>query len=117
MGVTYVEEEMSKSTARKLLEHLDDYLKPDALVCVEELLTLGDELPRALPSDFLYQMENCEPVTTSWEIGVRKVWSSVLGCEELSLFKNSHFFEIGGTSLLVGRVASELRQVLGVSVP
>ena len=53
---------------------------------------------------------------TELERAVARVWAAVLGVSQVGV--RDHFFdELGGTSLLVAKVASELRGQLGVDVP
>jgi acetyltransferase-like isoleucine patch superfamily enzyme len=80
----------------------------------------GPTLPRVLPeprrSDFLAQRPYLAPKTRE-EIIVCDIWALVLQQDVRTISVDQDFFEMGGTSLLVGRVASELRKRFGRPIP
>ncbi|WP_204046451.1 non-ribosomal peptide synthetase, partial [Acrocarpospora phusangensis] len=99
---------------RALRERLPDYLVPDVVVVVAEIprnshgkVELG-ELPRA---GSVYE-KPCGAVEES----LADIWRGVVGARE-TVGRRSNFFEIGGSSLLAGRVLAEVERRLGVRVP
>ena len=55
------------------------------------------------------------PPATPVEQLLAKIWSEVLGIDEIGLHDN--FFELGGSSLLAMQVVSRLRRALKLDVP
>jgi acyl-coenzyme A synthetase/AMP-(fatty) acid ligase/acetyltransferase-like isoleucine patch superfamily enzyme len=113
--VSYAVGSEQVSKLKLLFRQLDDVSKPDAVVQMA-----GPTLPRVLPeprrSDFLAQRPYLAPKTRE-EIIVCDIWALVLQQDVRTISVDQDFFEIGGTSLLVGRVASELRKRFGRPIP
>eukprot|EP00930_Biecheleria_cincta_P066724 TRINITY_DN5298_c0_g1_i1.p1 TRINITY_DN5298_c0_g1~~TRINITY_DN5298_c0_g1_i1.p1 ORF type:complete len:1420 (+),score=199.34 TRINITY_DN5298_c0_g1_i1:395-4261(+) len=99
----------------ELLEKLDDFYKPDAVVQLQ-----GNDFPMSLPppkpNDFLLIKDGFQAPASEEEKAIADVWASVLQCDEATISTNTDFFEAGGTSLQAGRVATELRQKHGRTV-
>mmetsp|Transcript_46202 Transcript_46202/g.119491 ORF Transcript_46202/g.119491 Transcript_46202/m.119491 type:complete len:1577 (+) Transcript_46202:102-4832(+) len=112
LRVIYTVGEASIAAINELLGELDDFDKPDAVVQLAELPDDLKRLPQPKPHDFLYQQEYEAPKTKE-ELDVCQIWGSVLGCDAGTLSATSDFFEVGGTSLLAGRMAAELRKKFG----
>mmetsp|Transcript_80847 Transcript_80847/g.212237 ORF Transcript_80847/g.212237 Transcript_80847/m.212237 type:complete len:1604 (-) Transcript_80847:21-4832(-) len=115
LRVTYGVGEANMAKINELLAVLDDFDKPDAVVQLAELPS-GAKLPQPTPHDFLYQLDY-EPLSTKEEFGVAQIWADILGNDASALSATSDFFEVGGTSLLAGRVSAELRKKFGTSLP
>ncbi|MFF4159224.1 amino acid adenylation domain-containing protein [Streptomyces sp. NPDC001678] len=104
-------------TAR-LAERLPDYLVPSAVVVLPELpLTAAgrtdhDALPGAGPAD-----GGPEPTAprNDLERSVAEAWQDLLGVERVGV--HDDFFDLGGHSLLMTRLASRLSAAHGVPVP
>ncbi len=103
-----------------LKDSLPDYMVPSCFVFLDALpLTLGGKVDRrALPdpgrtgldaeSDFV------DPGTPS-EVMLAGLWNGILGTERVGVFDN--FFDLGGHSLLVARMAAGIKKMTGKSIP
>mmetsp|Transcript_154873 Transcript_154873/g.281597 ORF Transcript_154873/g.281597 Transcript_154873/m.281597 type:complete len:1558 (-) Transcript_154873:324-4997(-) len=98
---------------REAASALHEYERPDAVVPVE---TLKEPLPDPKPSDYLDAVTYVAP-STEEEREVCKIWASILGFPERSISVEADFFQIGGSSLLCGRVASNLRALFNCTLP
>jgi acyl carrier protein len=103
-----------------LRERLADVL-PAAMVPSQ--IVVMDELPRtpsgkvdrrALPAPDRVEAEYVAP-RTALEAQVARIWGEALGVEQVGVDDN--FFDLGGHSLLITRVAARIRHELGVEVP
>ncbi|HEX6749442.1 MAG TPA: amino acid adenylation domain-containing protein [Longimicrobium sp.] len=101
-----------------LKERLPDYMVPAAFTALERLplspngkvdrLSLAEHEPAEAARE-----ERAEPATVS-ERAIARVWEEVLEISGVGMDDN--FFEIGGHSLVVGRMIERLRAALGVEV-
>jgi len=103
-----------------LRAELPEPLVPSAYVCLDRLpRNPSGKLDRAaLPAPTLADrgLEGHVPPRTPLETTVARVWAAVLGQPEVGV--RAHFFdELGGSSLLVPKVAAELSRLLGRQVP
>ncbi|HET7233070.1 MAG TPA: condensation domain-containing protein, partial [Longimicrobium sp.] len=100
-----------------LSEALPEYMVPSALMVLERLpLTPNGKLDvAALPDPGAVAGDAYVPPRTPLEARVAEVWAEVLGVERVGV--NDRFWELGGNSLLVMRVAARLRVAPGVDVP
>ncbi|MDT5268373.1 MAG: hypothetical protein QOH49_559 [Acidobacteriota bacterium] len=115
--VAYVEPEdgraVTKNELREYLrERLPDFMVPSAFVFMDEFpLTPGGKLDRrALPApgSARDEAEALVPPQSEVERAIAAIWREALGLEEVGIHDN--FFDLGGHSLLLVRVHSELRQ-------
>ncbi len=101
-----------------LRERLPEYLVPGALVVLEAmpLTPSGKVARRALPAPDAEERgtEYVAPRTAAEEI-LAGIWAEVLGAGRVGA--TDDFFALGGHSLLVTRVASRVRDALGVELP
>ncbi|HVG44371.1 MAG TPA: amino acid adenylation domain-containing protein, partial [Longimicrobium sp.] len=102
-----------------LLAHLPDYMVPAAFVFVDALpLTRhGTVDRRVLPEPAATDLAGggyVAPRTPTEEL-LAAVWAELLGAERVGV--DDGFFELGGHSLLATRVASRVRESLGVELP
>jgi amino acid adenylation domain-containing protein len=102
-----------------LLAHLPDYMVPAAFVFLDALpLTRHGKVDRrALPEPDAGALAGAgyvAPRTPTEEL-LAAVWAELLGVERVGV--NDGFFELGGHSLLATRVASRVREGLGVELP
>ncbi|MDQ4069783.1 MAG: condensation domain-containing protein, partial [Actinomycetota bacterium] len=97
-------------------ESLPEYMVPSAFVVLDRLpLTPNGKVDRAaLPPPFDFDAGSAPPQTTT-ERALAEIWADVLGVEKVGV--DDDFFELGGHSLSAVRVASKVRQALGVDVP
>nr|WP_255352740.1 amino acid adenylation domain-containing protein [Xanthomonas sp. GPE 39] len=97
---------------------LPDYMVPAAYVQLDRLpLTPNGKLDRkALPTPdgAAYAARAYEAPQGAIEQAIAGIWSDLLGLEMVG--RHDNFFAIGGHSLLAVRVASRLRQQLGVEI-
>ena len=112
--------ELTDLLGQHLRGHLPDYMIPNDLVLLDSLpLTTNGKLDRAAlpaPSQFRIQKAVPERLPSSpLEHQLARLFSDVLGRESVSVDDN--FFEIGGHSLLVMRMAANSVGVLGSSIP
>ena len=100
---------------KALRTRLPDYMIPQHYVGVEEFpMTANGKIDRqSLPSPLgVEREESREPPGTETEIKIASIWSEVLGGTEI--FKEDHFFDIGGHSLLAVTVILLIHQAYGV---
>ncbi|XP_031634343.1 uncharacterized protein LOC116347764 [Contarinia nasturtii] len=114
--VAYVVAEQDISLALNLRTYLVDllpeYMVPAAYVCLPSLpLTPNGKLDRrALPApdDESFARQSYEPPKGEMEVKLATLWSEILGIECIS--RHDNFFALGGHSLLIVRMLSQLRQ-------
>nr|WP_262416021.1 non-ribosomal peptide synthase/polyketide synthase [Pseudomonas fluorescens] len=101
-----------------LLAQLPDYMVPAAFVRLEALpLTANGKVDRkALPKPDLAALptREYEVPQGQLETALAQIWAEVLQVEQVG--RHDHFFELGGHSLLAMRMASLIRQRLGVEL-
>ncbi|WP_045726527.1 phosphopantetheine-binding protein, partial [Xanthomonas sp. GPE 39] len=101
-----------------LSDALPDYMIPAAYVQLDQLpLTPNGKLDRkALPAPdgSAYAAPAYEAPQGAIEQTIAAIWCDLLGLE--SIGRHDNFFALGGHSLLAVRVASRLRQELGVEI-
>jgi hypothetical protein len=101
-----------------LKERLPDYMVPAGFVALETLPLSPNgkvdrlSLPESAPSEAPRE-GRAEPLSVR-ERAIARVWEEVLNLASVGMDDN--FFEIGGHSLLVGRMQERLREALGVEV-
>jgi acyl carrier protein len=103
-----------------LRKTLPPYMIPAAFINVPAIPTLPNG---KLDRKRLLAMENLRPDAeasyvaprTSLEQAITKIWASVLRVEKLGV--NDNFFDLGGASLTLVQISSQLKEVLGVDLP
>ncbi|MBX3713153.1 MAG: amino acid adenylation domain-containing protein, partial [Lysobacter sp.] len=122
--VAYVRcEDMAMATAEtfraSLASRLPEYMLPSAYVHMAEWpLTAHGKLDRsALPSpqEETRAARSYSAPEGETEQGLADIWQGLLGIERVG--RDDHFFEIGGHSLLVVRLRSQVRDTFGVDLP
>ena len=107
--------ELRASLATKLPEHMI----PAAYVRLKQMpVTENGKLDRkALPAPEwdAYASRSYEAPQGKTETTLAQIWAELLHVNRVS--RHDHFFDLGGHSLLAARVASRVRQELGVQVP
>ncbi|MGB7435020.1 MAG: amino acid adenylation domain-containing protein [Candidatus Acidiferrum sp.] len=99
---------------RCLVEQLPDYMVPAAFVVLDALpLTANGKLDRrALPlpkSDSLCTQNPSHPPVNDTEQKIAEIWQSTLGITTLG--RDDNFFDLGGDSLTLIKVRSELQRI------
>lgn len=99
-----------------LEERLPAYMLPSFFVELAEFpLTPNGKIDRqALPDPVESSSKSVLRPTNELEKDILAIWTEVLGHDKIGI--NESFFEIGGNSLRVVRVQSELEQLLGHSI-
>ena len=101
-----------------LQSKLPAHMVPSAFVTLGRFpLTPNGKLDRkAFPvPEFKSSMIEFSPPKTSTEIALAKIWCDILGLETVGI--RDSFFEIGGHSLLVIRLASRIKSDLNFDLP
>lgn len=93
-----------------LSSKLPEYMVPTALVCLEQLpLTANGKLDRkALPKAKLTTSEVYVAPSNELESKICQIWAKVLGVNTVN--KHDNFFDLGGNSLLLNSVYTQLPQ-------
>lgn len=118
--VVFRDDEIAFEQLRLFLrDKLPEPLIPSVFVALSELpLTHSGKVNRTLlPDPFPTGGSSKEDPRTPSEHTVAEVWSALLGVEQVGV--NDDFFQLGGSSLLLTRLASRLAAATGreVSVP
>jgi amino acid adenylation domain-containing protein len=104
----------SRGLRRALAERLPEWMRPTAVVVVEEWpLTENGKLDRERLPEGEGEREWEAPRGAVEEM-VAGIWEQVLGRERIG--RGEDFFELGGHSLLATQVMSRLRQLVGVEL-
>ncbi len=119
-------EELIRETGNLLKEKLPDYMVPAYIVPLGRLpLTATGKLARnALPDPEIKAGKNYVPPRHNIEKKLVKIWSEVLGRDELhasqlltSIGIDDNFFELGGHSLKATIMISRIKKEMNVDVP
>jgi hypothetical protein len=111
---------LGETLQRFLRNRLPDYMVPSSVVLLDKLpLTSNGKVDRnRLPKPEVMRRETAEVSTepaTDQEQAIAKVWQEVLQLEKVSLHDN--FFDLGGTSVHLVRIQTQLRDLLNRDVP
>ncbi|WP_431931486.1 AMP-binding protein [Micromonospora sp. RP3T] len=95
---------------------LPDYAVPRAVVVVDEFpLTVSGKVDeRALPDPVAEVPAGAAPATDTERV-VHDIWCAVLGRPAVG--RTDSFFDVGGQSLLLGRVQQQIAERFGVRLP
>ncbi|WP_024698598.1 non-ribosomal peptide synthetase [Pseudomonas avellanae] len=107
-----------RSLRQQLQLNLPDYMIPAAFVRMAALpLTANGKLDRNVlpePDAQAFDQRDFEAAHSPLEKTLAAIWADVLGVEQVG--RQDHFFALGGHSLLVMRVLSQVRQQLSLEV-
>lgn len=98
---------------------LPDYMVPGAIVVLDVLpLTLNGKVDRhALPSPELAVAGHYEPPQGEVETVIARIWSDVLGIEQIErVGRHDNFFELGGDSIFSLQVQRRISRQLSVEI-
>ncbi|MDE1182644.1 non-ribosomal peptide synthetase [Paraburkholderia sp.] len=115
--VGYVVGDADDAVVRRVLQsRLPGYMVPSSLMWLDRLPTMQNgKLDRAaLPEPGVEATRQRTAARTPLEASLLAIWKTVLGHDEVGVTDN--FFEAGGHSLLMMRVASRIRQELELDV-
>ena len=99
-----------------LAERLPGYMVPSFFVELDEFpLTPNGKVDHAALPDPVARFDASAKPANELERDILAVWSNVLGHDRIGI--NENFFEIGGDSLRVVRVQTELEKALGRPLP
>lgn len=112
-------EAWAEGLRRALRTCLPDYMVPASITVLDEMpLTPNGKVNKkallALP-DGIRSYEYVPP-KTSTEIKVADLWARILGVERSQIGLTTRLFDLGGHSLLLVRLANDLRAELGVNL-
>lgn len=100
-----------------LQESLPDYMVPTLIVPVKTLplTTNGKVDRRALPKPAFDRSETTTtPPATAIEQQMAAVWEDLLG---VPIVRESHFFHVGGHSLMATRIVARVRELFNITLP
>ncbi|MEL6863344.1 MAG: amino acid adenylation domain-containing protein [Bacteroidota bacterium] len=119
--VAYLVLEMERSTNKveqELREQLPEYMLPQVFIPLENIpLTANGKInKKALPAPNTFQTSGQPYVAprTELEQQIAAIWSAVLEVERIGVMDD--FFKIGGDSITIIRVISQLKSQLGKSI-
>lgn len=101
-----------------LRDALPDYMVPTVIVALPRFpLNSSGKIDRKALAGIGMPVEHTEfsPPATDTERALCEAWSEILGVDRVSALDN--FFEIGGHSLAVMRMATQVSRVRGVTIP
>ena len=110
---------MSSNLRSWMCEWLPDYSVPSAFIVLESfpLSANGKVERKALPLPnqvFAQHEETYVSASSPTEKALVNIWSQVLGVEQIGIYDK--FFVLGGNSLLVLRLKSQMREVLHINI-
>jgi len=114
-----VSESMVGDLRRALRSTLPEYMVPSHFVTLPTIpMTINGKvdrkaLPEPRPVGHMEQVDDATPVSELEQM-ISEIWCEVLGVDDVSTQES--FFDIGGNSLGVVRVATHLRERLGRSI-
>jgi amino acid adenylation domain-containing protein len=114
---TPAEINLTPSVMREYLRSLvPDYMVPATFMVLDRFpLTPNGKLDRrALPQPTASLVAKRESPRGEVEVAICKVWQQLLGVSDVG--RQDNFFELGGHSLLATRIASRVRESLGVDL-
>jgi amino acid adenylation domain-containing protein len=101
------------SIRQRLSGLLPHYMAPSAWVVLEEL-PLSKLDRKALPEPEYAGAENYEPPQGPMEEALAAIWADALGTQRIG--RNDSFFDLGGHSLLLMKVAGRIKTTLRVNL-
>ncbi|MDA8085796.1 MAG: AMP-binding protein, partial [Nitrospiraceae bacterium] len=109
----------ARQLRNRLKDRLPDYMVPSRFVFLDALpLTLSGKVDRrALPDPEAQASQEGDYVAprTPEEAMLAGIWQKILGTRRVSVLDN--FFDLGGHSLLVARLAAEIKKITGRTLP
>lgn len=103
----------------KLKQSLPDYMVPSAIVMLDALPLNPNgkvdrrALPEPTPEDFV--ANEFVAARNETEAVLVQIWQEVLELDQVGVFDD--FFDLGGHSLLINKVATRLKQKTGIELP
>ncbi len=95
----------------ELAKKLPAYMIPSNFALIKNIpLTHNGKVDRrALAnSDIKYACNNQQCLTSKTELALAGIWAEILGVDIEKLFKESHFMDLGGHSLLIARLQASI---------
>ncbi|MEV7505061.1 non-ribosomal peptide synthetase [Streptomyces sp. NPDC093018] len=106
-GGARLDAELQATITGKLAAELPEYMVPGAIVVLDELpLTPGGKLDRAaLPEPPAAEGGPVTAAGTPTEVALSEIWGQLLGLEPAGIDVRAAFYDLGGDSLLLVRLA------------
>jgi amino acid adenylation domain-containing protein len=119
-GTSHPTEDLTRHLREHARAFLPEYMVPATIILLDALpLTPNGKVDRrALPDPGTARARNEQASVapgTETERRVAAIWTELLGCKHLGI--HDDFFELGGNSLLAGRLVQALDHAFGVRVP
>lgn len=112
--------ELAQQLTSALGDHLPHYMIPRKFVVVDTFpLTANGKVDvNALPlPDFDGLTTTFAPPKTPAEVKIANIWANLLAIDVSKISRNASFFSLGGNSLKMVHVATEIRKIFSVRVP
>ena len=119
-GICLSDEAWAEGLRRALRICLPDYMVPVSTVVLDEMpLTSNGKVDKKALRTLPVEVRPYEyvPPKTDTEIKLVELWASILGVERNQVGLTTRLFDLGGHSLLLVRLANDVRAELGVNLP
>lgn len=117
----YVSDQEIESSKLKqfLMDRLPEYMVPSMFQRLEEmpLNTNGKIERKALPEPVYMDPVNFIAPSSKQQVELIKIWADILNLEVKEIGVNTNFFDMGGNSLKMIRMVSEINQHFNIEIP
>ncbi|GAB2883349.1 amino acid adenylation domain-containing protein [Microbulbifer echini] len=96
---------------------LPRYMLPSTYIFLKDLpLTKNGKIDTESLPDFGIEQVSLEPLIDDLEYSLAEIWSELLRVDLSRIGANSHFFDLGGQSLLAMKLISEIKRLFNVEL-